>query len=861
MGKSSGPASGLLNGRLSGVFSIIFCIAIFATGPSAKAEAVDKIAELIAANKSTANKTAKADKQVKKNKPDSQSKKTPGANKKISAGSPPLPDKNPLRSQRKTASYATHTLSNSSTPPAPTRNGLIANQVKALAPVLNYKVSASDIKALKQSIDHARKSRRSEARSAKARISDPAIRKLAHWMYLRKASGISDPMTMERFSRKNPDWPARKQLRRRTERALYNTDASPRVIKALYTKKAPTSGMGKYLLARAHKQSGQPTKALKLARSAWHSHSLGNKVEQELLKDFGDRLTKSDHRRRADHFLYKDKRRLLPTVRRVKKHLAKAEQDKINLRMEVIKRRNNDANKQYDKLGVKAHADAGLLFNKIQLLRRKEKFDESRALLRKAPIDVKKMVEPDEWWIERRLQTRYAIRHNKFREAYKIASRHGDISRKNLCDAEFLAGWIALTRLNKVKVAARHFARERKNAQSRAEISKAEYWLGRVKMAQKDSIGALAHFAASAKYFHTYYGQLALQSVEQQGRIGPITSPIPSRRDLQNFMARDAVRALVIAHKAQLRGLVPMFFNHLAWRLKSPGEMTLLAELASQIHSQRGSVVTGKIGVYRGFQLDRYAYPVNALPHFKQLTAKVDTALVLALARQESEFNAKAKSPVGARGMMQIMPGTARAIARAHKVRYSRSKLTSDPAYNIALGVAHLHDLIKQYNGSYILPLVAYNAGPGRVRDWIESFGDPRDPKVDTVDWIESIPFTETRRYVQRIMSSVQIFRARMNEGKGRINLVQDINRGHMNETARNDTPPVVKVNFHRTIEYGACFPSLTDVRDKTWPESRIPLELNGFLPQRTPREPCRKLHARRTPRSTRVERSRFHHP
>ena len=167
------------------------------------------------------------------------------------------------------------------------------------------------------------------------------------------------------------------------------------------------------------------------------------------------------------------------------------------------------------------------------------------------------------------------------------------------------------------------------------------------------------------------------------------------------------------------------------------------------------------------------------MPHYKRLTAKVDTAFILALARQESEFNPRAKSPVGARGMMQIMPGTARIIARQHKVRYSRSKLISDPSYNISLGVAHLHDLIKKYNGSYILTLVAYNAGPRRVNEWIESFGDPRSPSVDTIDWIESIPFSETRRYVQRIMASVQIFRARLNRQKPKIALLRDINRGH----------------------------------------------------------------------------------
>lgn len=826
MGKTCGPSSGLQRDLLPAALylglSICFCVAFLLASPAAKARSTDNIAKLIAANKATASKKPRAAKKTGKPSSKSSVKTTtaksrkkvslpplPGknplrnANNKITSASPPkkvslppLPDKNPLRNLNNKITSASPTHTGALIPPAPTRNGLISDRIKALAPILNYNVSARDIKALKQSIDYVLKNRSAEVRATGSMIADPIVRKLARWYYLRKTSDISDPMMMERFGSKNQDWPSRTLLRRRTERALLKKQASPKIVKALYAKKPPVTGTGKYLLALAHKRSGQPKKALKLARAAWHKHSLGQKTEKDLIKEFGDKLTRADHRRRADHFLYKDKRRHLPTIRRVRKHLTKAEQEKINLRMEVIKRRLNDATKQYNKMGKKAHADVGLLFNKIQLLRRKEKFKLSRKLLSKAPIDAKKMVEPDEWWIERRLQTRYALRHNKPLAAYRIASRHGKISRKNLRDAEFLAGWIALTRLNKPKLAAPHFVVQRKNALSRAEIAKAEYWLGRLKLKQKDSIGALAHFAASAKYFRTYYGQLALQSIEKRGRIGKTVSPTPSNRDLKRFMARDAVRALIIAHKAQLRGLVPLFFNHLAWRLKSPGEMTLLAELASQIHSRRGSVITGKVGVYRGFKLDRYAYPINALPHFDQLTAKVDTALVLALARQESEFNARAKSPVGARGMMQIMPGTARAIARQHNVRYSRSRLVSDPSYNIALGVAHLHDLIAKYNGSYILPLVAYNAGPGRVRDWIESFGDPRKTSVDTINWIESIPFAETRRYVQRIMSSAQIFRARLSAGTGRIRLVEDINRGTPNKTASAGRPPVVKVNF-----------------------------------------------------------------
>ena len=805
MAKYSRPVGGLLFRLLQGaVVMVLAGILVLAPFPgnmgmsargsesardNARGNGSDRIGELIRASKQNSGQRAN------NAKPATSSRSAGNTVKRIGMRLA-LPTRNPLRGSRNSPSPR-HNFTSTILPPSPTRSGGISNSIKALAPLLGLKISRSDIKALKQSIDAVLKIRAGEARAAMSRITDPAARKLARWYYLRKLSDLPDPLSMMRFAKRNPDWPSGRLLQRRTELALLKANASPQTVLAMYRKKPPSSATGKLLLALAYRQKGQAARALKLARTVWHSHALGEKLEKKLLAAFGKKLTTADHRRRADHFLYKDKRRHLAAVRRVRKFLPKAEQEKINLRMEVIKRRLADASRQYEKLGPKALTDSGLLFNKIQLLRRKKEYDRSRSLLHKAPTSARAMVEPDEWWIERRLQVRYALRHNKPDEAYKIASRHGEVSRKNRCDAAFLSGWIALTRLDKPQLAEKHFLAQRQHARSRPEIAKAEYWLGRVRLRQRDSIGALAHFAAAARYFRTFYGQLALQSVEQGGHIGTMGVPVPSRRDLKRFMARDAVRALLIAHQAQLGNLVPLFFNHLAWRLKSPGEMTLLAELASQIHSRRGSVITGKIGVYRGFKLDRYAYPVNALPHFKQLTSRnVDTALVLALARQESEFNPLAKSPVGARGLMQIMPGTAKIIARQHKVRYSRSRLTSDPAYNIALGVAHLHDLIEKYNGSYILPLVAYNAGPGRVRDWIEAFGDPRDPAVDTIDWIESIPFSETRRYVQRIMSSVQIFRARMSGQKGRIRLLEDINRGYPDPAENSPSPPVVKINY-----------------------------------------------------------------
>ena len=233
-----------------------------------------------------------------------------------------------------------------------------------------------------------------------------------------------------------------------------------------------------------------------------------------------------------------------------------------------------------------------------------------------------------------------------------------------------------------------------------------------------------------------------------------------------------------------LEKLAPLFFNQMARTLSSPGEAKLLSELAKVMKLPQSSVRLAKIAFNRGLPIADYAYPTNMMPKYKEINVPVEPALIYALSRQESEFNPIAKSSAGARGIMQIMPRTARAIARQHKVRYRRSSLTKKPSYNVMLGVAHLGDLLASYNGSYIMTLVAYNAGGGRVKNWVKDFGDPRGSAVDAIDWVERIPFTETRNYVKKILTSVQIYRARLNDPKEALQLLNDLNRGRQDKAA-----------------------------------------------------------------------------
>ena len=351
-----------------------------------------------------------------------------------------------------------------------------------------------------------------------------------------------------------------------------------------------------------------------------------------------------------------------------------------------------------------------------------------------APRDPDALIEINEWWIERRINVRKALNAGHPEIAYDIAKNHEPLSGNQYFEAEFLAGWIALRFLNKPDDALQHFLAIRTAASGPKTTAKAEYWLGRTAVALKKNDEAKAHYEAAAKFTLTYYGQLAAQTLDpSHAKLHLPPAPKPTDADFEKFKSRDALQAIAVLRAVGLEKLAPLFFHQLARTIEDPAQGVMLAKLAHDFQQPHASVRLSKIALNRGLPLAEMAYPTNMFPGYKRINDPVEDALLYSLSRQESEFNPSAKSPVGARGLMQIMPRTARAIARQHKVRYRLSALTADPSYNVMLGVAHLGDLIDSYRGSYILTLVAYNAGGGRVRDWTKEFGDPRHRDVDPI--------------------------------------------------------------------------------------------------------------------------------
>jgi peptidoglycan lytic transglycosylase len=663
--------------------------------------------------------------------------------------------------------------------PVPPKSVTNSAYATILKPVLDYQLSASDAANLKTSFGASYRGDDAGTHAAVARIQDPAARKLATWFEYRNGDLDASAEAIEAFRLANPLWPGQDELRERAEIALFLADASPEKVRAFFGNATPLTGAGKAALAGAFIKENNEPAARDLVISAWRNYQLNLAVEKKILDRYGSMLSAEDHQARIDKLLFPDSKTTAEVALRTSKLLPAAEQKKVAARIAVVKRGAN-AGKLLDAIPASAtNGDVGLLYNRIQWLRRKDRDQEAWKMLLEVPDEPDELIDLEGWWTERRINCRTALNAGQARIAYDIAAKHGPISGDAYIEAEFLAGWIALRFLAEPETALGHFLALRAAAKGSKNLALAEYWLGRTPLALGDHGSALVHFHASAKYPQYFYGQLGRQALDAKpANLAVTPTPRPTEAEIQSFLANDAVRAIGVAYAAGMDGVTSQFFLSLSRKLTNPGEVVLLAEFAKIAENPQIALRLAKIAFNRDLPVGDYALPVGVIPQYKSLlTDRVDPALVHALSRQESEFNAKAKSPVGAAGLMQLMPGTARMVAKQYKVKYAPSELTN-PTYNAQLGEAHLRDLIDSYRGSYFLSLAAYNAGGGRVQEWMKAFGDPRKPDVDPIDWIERIPFTETRDYVKKIMEALQLYRSRLSGSEKALQLVQDLNRG-----------------------------------------------------------------------------------
>ncbi len=639
----------------------------------------------------------------------------------------------------------------------------------AFAMAASSATSPLDIAAVKQAFDLAHRGRTDDATSTENSISDPVARKLAEWLILRADDTDADFSRYSSFIAANPSWPSIVALRRKAESVLWQDRTDAATVIAFFRNDPPRTAKGKFALARAMLTQGNTGNAQQIVSESWRDDAFSPDIEAQARDAFAGLITPDDDKVRMDARLYAEDD---DAGLRAAQHLDPVQVAIARARAAVFNKDNN-AKALLEAVPEAARQDAGYIFSRIQWLRRQDKIDEAGRLMAAAPRDPALIRDVDQWWIERRLIARKLLDLGDVKLAYAVANDAATPNSENYhAEQEFTAGWIALRFLRDPTAAFAHFARIAEGVSNPITLGRSFYWQGRAVEAAGREQDARGYYQTAAQYPTAYYGQLA------RARLGldevALRPPPSPPADLHNL---ELARVFDILYAIDARDVVASMAADLADKASDEAALATLAEIATRHDDARTTLLIGKISLGRGLPLEHYAFPDFGVPQFQQIGPQVERCVIFSIIRQESAFNPKVVSSANALGLMQVTPAAGRDTAKRFNVTFDQRRLLSDVAYNAQLGSAELGNDIASWRGSYILAFVAYNAGPRRAKEWIEQYGDPRDSKVDPVDWIERIPLSETRNYVQRILENIQVYRARF-DNNPRLLIEADLRRG-----------------------------------------------------------------------------------
>ena len=625
-------------------------------------------------------------------------------------------------------------------------------------------LSKKDTAIYRKAFDNARSGRWSWVEKLAGGATERLPAKVLTWLYMKQPGNAASFETIRRFLRDNPDWPDLDQIRRRAEEAIDAKQSAEEVL-AWFAARPPMTTDGMVAMTVALMAAGKTEKARAMARRTWIEGNFSRRQEYRFARRYRKILTPADHMARLDRLLWDGRyRRAQRMMRRVDTDYHPVVIARIRLR-----RYRGGVDWAISRVPEQLRNDPGFLYERLRWRRRKGRDADALEILNNVPDD---MVRPHRWWRERAAVARRLVIKGQIRDAYRVVRKHGLQPGRDFAEAESLAGWIALRFLQEPKTALVHFERLYKAVKYPISRARGAYWSGRAADAMGRKAAARKWFRIAARFDATYYGQLAalMQNPQATPRLPP--EPRPDGNDIAAFNRLELVRVALLLDELGQDNLLSPFLRRLA-KISSDGAHKVLAgRLGVALGRPDLGVRIGREAYRVGTTLINLAYPIIDMPD-----GKPERALLLSIARQESSFEPNARSSAGARGLMQLMPATARAVSRSIKTRYSRTRLTTDPAYNIRLGRAYIGALIEQYSGSYVLAIASYNAGPGSVNRWIRTFGDPRQADVDVIDWIEQIPYSETRNYVQRVLENLQIYRRRLDGERMAFSLEHDLSR------------------------------------------------------------------------------------
>ena len=634
----------------------------------------------------------------------------------------------------------------------PSKPFLLSPVKKPKAPISSNTLSNKEFDILDLAFKQSKKWKWERVSNIKKNLKDEDALNLIDWV--RYYNGASDLTFTDyvNYIIKNNNWPEIDNIKLKAESKIRFSDSASDIIN-FFKENDVQSGIGKIYLGNAYVSIGKKDKGIKLIREGYIEGSFGKTEQKQIVIKFKSFLDIEHHKKRISNLLWNKQYR---TAQRLIKYVDKDYQKLYEARIGLISF-SGGVDQLIANVPNQLRNDSGLVHDRINWRIKKKKFSSALSLLQEINKNSSAELErPDKFWKLKNYSIRKLIDEHRYDEAYRLSINHGLKSNADIAAAEWLAGWLSFSFLNDPATASLHF-RNIYDISSRP-ISKARgsFWLARSYTELNKNEMAQEWFLESSKYNFTFYGQLANQYLGEQSQF--IVNSYPETIDVNNPNSEmiEVYRAIYLLDELEEFKIMKKFIWSIA-RSDNTEERLRIAKLAKKLSRNDFAVQAGKFIYYDTLLLVPESFPSVQKPKFGKIIFP-SQPFIHSVIRQESQFDPKAGSYAGAKGLMQLMPYTAKKLSKGLNLKYSKSRLTSDPEYNVILGSAYLDGLLSKYDGSYILTLAAYNAGSSRVTRWIARYGDPRTNDIDPVDWIELIPFKETRNYVQRVMENLQVY-------------------------------------------------------------------------------------------------------
>ncbi|MFN3700251.1 MAG: lytic transglycosylase domain-containing protein [Alphaproteobacteria bacterium] len=597
-----------------------------------------------------------------------------------------------------------------------------------------------------------------QARQMVLETRDPLAAKLFFWLSYTRQERDLDFVSLTQFIRQNPGWPGLDGLRTKAERLVPDNLPARNVI-AWFDDYPPLSARGADRYLTAILETGNTAKARSYLSDWWANASLSRDDQRNLFRKYNMYINTAAHHKRLDMLLLRGQNDNALAIANV---LKQGYPELANARIALAQEAGN-VNTLIRMVPRHLQNDPGLLYERLRWRRRSNMTESAIEILQQKP-SIDKIQNPAEWWLERHIIIRRLLEQKNYRLAYQLAAGHKLTEGLPFAQAEWMAGWIALRFLSDSRGGYAHFQKLYENVSSPISKSRAAYWAGRALLAMGENDRGRNFYQDAAQFRTTFYGQLAAAELSIKGEILSAAPPVLSAADKEQFHRDEMIQAARLFHRADMRNTASRFLRTFVSHHNSAKAYVFAADMAIEFRSLQDAINISKDATNNGLFLTAQSYPLIV----DQLRGtNLEWALVHSLIRQESVFNATARSPAGALGLMQVMPATGAETARKLGIQHSTDWLISRPAHNIRIGTYYLEQLLKRYDGAYPLAVAAYNAGPGRVDNWLRTFGDPRKGEIDIIDFIELMPIYETRNYVHRVLEGTYVYRLRLRNTQG----------------------------------------------------------------------------------------------